>query len=140
MYSLTLNFPTHAALAAAVAALANTSNERAAPDPKPSKDGGKGAAGAQPSPSPSPSPAAASPAAPAPAPKPPKYEETGIGDMLKTASTDAGKRAAAVALLNEFGAVKDGKPSGQHLKAEQYGDFKAKLQAILDKAPEEALG
>lgn len=131
MYSLTLNFSTSAELRAALDKL-----DSAVPNGSP-KAGGKGANTAPPSPSPS--MAAPSPAAPA-APKLPKYEETGIGDMLKTASQDASKKTAAVALLNEFGAVKEGKVSGQHLKPEQFADFKAKLQAVLDAAPEEALG
>jgi hypothetical protein len=133
MYELVLKFNTLAELQAHVAAIG------AVPNGGP-KASGKGATAAQPSPSPSPaapSPAASAP--PPPAPKAPKYEDSGIGEMLKTASQDAGKKTKAVDLLKEFGAVKEGKVSGQHLDPAKFDEFKAKLQAVLDAKEEESI-
>lgn len=133
MYSLTLNFSNHAELAAMVARLSTQDATVITPN---GQAGGKVAKPA--AASPSPSPAAPSPAAPA-APKVVKYEDSGIAELLKTASGEPTKKAAAVALLTEFGAVAEGKVSGKHLKPEQYTDFKAKLQAIIDAKVEESI-
>ena len=131
MYSLTQNFNTLAEMQAFVAAMGAVPNGQA---------GGKAAKPA--AASPSPSTAAPSPAAPA-APKVVKYEDSGIAEMLKTSSEPEnkanGKYQKAVDLLKEMGAVVEGKVSGKHLKPEQYVDFKAKLQAIIDTKVEESI-
>lgn len=127
MYQLVQNFNTLAELQAFVALIGAVPNGQAAV-----QAGGKPAKAAATTPSPStanPSPAAASP--PAPAVKEKTYEQTPIADMLKKA-IETGKKAAAVTLLAKFNATKDGKPSGQGLKPEQFDEFEAELKAILE--------
>lgn len=123
MYQLVQNFNTLAELQAFVAAIG------AAPNAS-TPAAGKGVKGV--ATSPSPSTAASSPAAapPPPAVKEKTYEQTPIGAMLKEAVT-AGKKDAAIGLLKKFEATKDGKPSGQGLKADQFDAFEAELKAIL---------
>lgn len=126
MYQLTQNFNTLAELQAFVALIGAVPNGAVPPA------AGKPAKAAATTPSPStagPSPAAASP--PAPAVKEKTYEQTPIADMLKKA-IETGKKAAAVTLLAKFNATKDGKPSGQGLKPEQFDEFEAELKAILE--------
>lgn len=89
----------------------------------------------KPSPSPAPEPA------PAPAEvKPPLYPESGIPELIQ--AMQKAKRGQEVKdLLSKFKAFRDGdvtKPSGQALKPEQFADFKAEIQALLD-APEESM-
>jgi len=127
MYQLTQNFNTLAELQAFVAAINTIPNGAVTSPPA----AGKPAKAAATSPSPStasPSPAAASP--PAPAVKEKTYEQTPIGGMLKQA-VQMGKKDAAINLLTKFEAIKDGKPSGQGLKADQFDAFETELKAIL---------
>lgn len=94
-----------------------------------------------PAPKPSPSPAPAPEPAPAPAEvKAPLYGESGIPELIQ--AMQKAKRGQEVKdLLSKFKAFRDGdvtKPSGQALKPEQFADFKAEIQALLD-APEESM-
>lgn len=69
------------------------------------------------------SPTASAPVPAPAAPAAPKYEESGIPELIKDRA--AKNKVAVVALLAEFGAKK-----GTELKSEQYADFKAKIEKI----------
>jgi len=70
-------------------------------------------------------------------PTPPRtYETTAIPG--KVAEAVKKNRDAVVALLGQFQAEKDGKPSAKWLKPEQFDEFEAAIDKIL--APSEDLG
>lgn len=85
------------------------------------------------------SPTAASPPPPvaAPAVKERKYEDTQIGTLLKEAVL-LGKKDKALELLGKYNATKDGKPSGQGLRPDQFDLFETELKEIIEKAKAEA--
>ena len=56
-----------------------------------------------------------------------KYDDSGIPEKVK-AAVDGGKRTEVLALLAEFGGLK----SARELKPEQFPDFTAKVNALLE--------
>lgn len=80
--------------------------------------------------------APATPPTASPPPPAPKYEESGIGELIQTLV--AKDKAAAVALLKTFSVTK-----GSQLKPEQYAEVKAALEkkhAEIDAAGDDPAG
>lgn len=126
MYQLTHNFATLADLQAFVAAIGTPAAAAVAAGKQPPKPAKTDSPAATPSTAASPPPPAAAPAV-----KEKAYDQTPIGNMLKEAVAK-GKKDAAIALLEKFNAKKDGKTSGQGLKADQFDAFEAELKVIIE--------